>query len=283
VAEVKQELNVQNVQGSHTENVGMTLAEAKVPAVDPNAPSAQSLGVSDEQFAKYFNKDTKSYNWQAHAKEAEFKVAQRGQEAKPAAAGDQKPAAVTDDNAQALAAKAGLDFDKLGATIVETGDITQADYAALKAIGIPEDVVQDYIDMSLGKAQEHVQHVVNAFGGQDRMNAVAAWAQKTLSEEDLKAYNKQLSSKSTVTYKAAVDELLQKAGLPPGERGTGVNAPNASGGGSGTAQGYASQADMIADQKNPKYKTDPAFRSEVYAKARASKWDMNPRAHTSGL
>ncbi|MQB00201.1 MAG: hypothetical protein GEU78_07905 [Actinobacteria bacterium] len=282
MAEANGELNVQNVQGSHAENVGMTLADAKVPAVDPNEPSAKALGVSDEQFVKYFNKDTKAYNWQAHAKEAEFKVAQRG-EAKPDAPADTKPAGVTDDNAQSLVAKAGLDFDKLGSTIIETGDITQADYAALKAVGIPEDVVEDYIDGVMGKAKDHVKSVVDGFGGQDRMDAVAAWAQKTLSEEDLQAYNTQLCSKSEVTRKGAINELLQKAGLPPGERGAGVNSPNASGGGSGAAQGYASQSDMIADQKNPKYKTDPAFRSEVYAKARASKWDTNPRAHTSGL
>ena len=58
----------------HLETPPPTQAVDGAPTV-PATPAA--LGVTDEQFEKYFDAKTGSYNWAAHAREGDFKLAQK--------------------------------------------------------------------------------------------------------------------------------------------------------------------------------------------------------------
>lgn len=274
-------VSVQNVQASQSGDVGLTMEQGKEAAPsDPNTPSADSLGVTSEQFDKYFDAQTGQYNWQAHAKEAEFKVEQKASQDSKSDQADktEKP---SEADERSIVEKAGLDFNALEAQIVENGDIDQAAYDALLGIGIPEDTIKQHIQGIKNEAANHVENVMNAFGGEDVLEKIADWAQQNYTPEEIKALEDKLSDPAE--FKVTADMLIAKSGISALADGKPVNAPNASEGGSGGVKGYANQAEMIADQRKPEYKTDPSFRAEVAQRAAASTWENNPRAHTAGL
>lgn len=250
------------------------------PAATPTVPvSANALGVTDEQFTKYFDAATGAYNWPAHAREADFKLAQK---AGPAAA---EPAAVpaapgTPAEAQTLVQQAGLDFTVLEETIRSEGKLTEADYKAFADIGVPDKVVNQYISGLKAAGAQRDTAIETALGGPEGVAKVKAWATEKLTEAESKEYNKMLSGDA---WQVATAALLARAGLPPVERGAAVQGPNAASPGTTGAQPYANEAELQVDIRNPLYKTDPAFRAQVVKRAAASTYSSNVRAHTTGL
>lgn len=275
------DVTVNNVSGGQSADVRVSAedqAAANAAAAESNEPSAASFGVSDEQFRKYYSADTKEYNWQAHAKEVEYKA---GQVSDDTAGDDTKDKGEADKAAATAVEQAGLDFASLETQIVESGDIGEDEYKALASIGIPEDIVKEYIANIKMRATDQVEEVIDAFGGDENLAKVRAWAHDNYTEAELLDIDKSLSDPNR--YKATVDMLRQRAGVIPGNVGEPAKAPNAFGGGDDGVKGYASDAEMQVDIRNPKYKTDPAFRQEVTRRVAASQWTSNPRAHSGGL
>lgn len=276
---------VTNVNGSEKEQVDISLQDAAQQRADNGATTAESFGVSQEQFDKFYDAKTGSYDWKSHAKETEYKLQQREPADAAPKTDDQKPTEQpkADDEAKTAADKAGLDWDALTNKIVEQGDIDAADYAKLEEIGIPKDVAQDYVEKSLSDAKAHYDNVISAFGGEDNLIKIRDYVRKSgLSEDKIKSVEADLADKEK--YKGAVDSLLAEAGITPPEKGSAVDTPNQSTGTSGDdVKPYATQAEMVSDQMKPEYKKDPKFREHVAKRAAKSKWDNNPRSHTSGL
>lgn len=275
--------DVKSVQGSHEEKVTMTMAEGKQAAAPADeGPSAEKLGVTQAQFDKFFDTKSGEYNWQAHAKEAEFKAAQRGKGQEADA--EEKPAddaTTTEADAKAAAEKAGLDWSALETKVINDGDLGADDYEALKGIGIPEEIVKDYIGGLKERAELHVQNVMSAFGGEAGLQAAAEFAQKNYSEAEIAELEAQLADPAR--YKLAVDLLMSKSGRPPVERGAAISGPNAAAPGTTEVKPFASQDELTRAIQDPRYKTDPAYRQDVERRAARSSYDNNPRAHTSGL
>ena len=280
---------VQNTQGGQSADVQVSLAEqeaATAAAAAAGLPSATNLGVTDAQFAKYYNPAT-GYNWQAHATEASFRADKGAADAPTAAApktaGDVvtpiEPA--TDAAAENAISKAGLDFGTLEDQVVNTGTIDDASFAALEGIGIPKEVVADYLVSITDRAAAQVASVIDAFGGDDNLNKVKAYAQEKYTDAEMRELDGKLAD--PLTYQATVDMLRHGAGILPGSTGTTVTAPNAFGGAADGVAGYANDAEMQVDMRNPLYKTDPVFRQGVVQKVAASTYGNNPRAHSGGL
>jgi len=269
-----------NVKGSQSADVALTMESQKTPVV-PEGETAKGLGVSDEQFTKYFNAATKSYDWKSHAREAEFKAKQRGEET-PAGDQSKKPdVALTDANAEDLTSKAGLNWDQLEEKVIADGDIAKEDYEALAKIGVPEYIVKDYISGVADRAEKHVVAVMSALGGEQSFKQIKAFAQKNYTPAALQVLEQELADPKK--YKVTADLLVAKAGLPPVETGKGINGPNASTGGNSEVVPFIDQSEMVRAQRDPRYRADPAFRAEVSRRAAVSKWGMNPRAHSGGL
>ena len=270
------EPTVTTVKGSESADVSVSLADqatAAAAAAAATAPSAESLGVSPEQFAKFYNTDT-GYNWQGHSKELEFRAAQSG-----AASDATLPADEAD--AQSIAADAGLDWDALEVQVVENGDLDQASYDALKAIGIPDTFVKDYINTVSTQAAAHVETVMSAFGGEANLDKVKEYSQANYTKAEMDEIDLKLSDPAT--YKLTVDQLIASAGVVRTAAGALITAPNALGGESPVVKGFENEAQMVTAMRDPRYKTDPAFRQEVTSKVAAASFASNPRAHTGGL
>lgn len=266
-------VNVTDVKSSETSNVDMTMAEGKEAVTESKntGDTAETLGVSQEQFDKYY-KDGQ-YNWQAHAKEAEFKAKQKTED-KPKGT-DEAPK--TEAEAKESVESAGLDWDELREKVVAKGDVDESDYEALTKIGVPKEIAEEYIDSLHAKAQAHYDEITGLFGGPEALKATVDQLVKAgvYSDGDRKVLSEKLSDPREA--KITANLLLQQAGKPPVTvRGGNQTAP------SGSVTGYTSQAEMVADMRKPEYKKDPAFRAQVTAKARAATFTDNPRIHTGG-
>lgn len=275
------DVTVQNTNGGQSADINLSMADTAAAAAnaanaDPN--TAASLGVTDAQFAKFYNATDKSYNWQAHATEKDF----REKAAAPADAATEDSTPETTDAAAATAiGDAGLDFSDLESQVLDDGDIDQASYDALEAIGIPKEIVADYIEGVKDRGATQVANVLNAFGGEDNLDKVKVYAQANYTMEEMNELDAKLADPKQ--YKAVVDMLRHQVGILPDSTGGHINASNAFGGGMDGVEGYTSEAQMIADMRTPQYKTDASFRQEVTKKVAASNFTSNPRSHSGGL
>ena len=268
-----EQVTATTVEGANSASVNLSMEEGKATAPS-NEVTAESLGVAPEQFDKYY-KDGQ-YNWEAHAKELQFKEQQQAKKA-PEQQANQPAAAPAE--AQEAVENAGLNWDTLGDKIVTDGDIGEADYKALEEIGIPTDIAKEYVEAVKFRTETHVNQVTEFFGGEQQFEAVKTWAQQNYSEAELDALSAQLSDPQS--WKLAADMLSTKAGHLPSSNATyGPNAGSAAG---TTVQPYGSQQEMIADQRRPEYKRDPSFRAQVVERARVSNFEQNPRAHSGGM
>ncbi len=259
---------LKTVAGHDATKIDMTMDEGEQAGESTDTVTHESLGVTEAQFEKYYKDGT--YNWQAHAKEVEFAASQKkpDEPKQPVT----EPATETTDEAKKIAEAAGLDWDSLSVKIMNDGDISAEDYAALAKIGVPESIVKEHIGLLSESADTHVQGIFDAFGGEENFQKVREWAQENYTAAQLDQLEKNLAGKDTVA--AAIAELQQKTG----SAGPGViTLPTTPGG--QTTEGYKTEAEMIADMRKPEYRKDPAFRATVEAKVAASKWEKNPRQH----
>jgi len=260
-----EDIKAVTVDGSSAEQVALTIAEGQA-AKPAEGPTAESIGVTPAQFDK-FHKDG-VYNWEGHAKELQFAADQ-----KPTP--DPAPAAeptADDAKAKEVTDAAGLDWAELGVKIMNDGDISAEDYTALAGVGVPAEVVKEHIELLQAKGEQHVTNVFNEFGSEEQFEAAKTWAQANYTEAELTALENQLGQPAE--YKAAVAAMKAKAGIV--SEGM-VNAGQSI---QGTATaGYKSQAEMVSAMRDPRYRSDPAYRATVEANVAASKWDQNPRQH----
>jgi hypothetical protein len=261
-------INVAAVQGSDATQIDLTMADgaAAAPAV---GPTAESMGVSPEQFAKFNSAD--GYNWQAHAKELEFAAAQKVTAREPTKDPVTPGAPADEARAKEVTDSAGLDWNDLSLKIMNDGDISADDYTKLAGVGVPKEIVSEYVGLVKDSADNHVDKVLSAFGGEEQFNAIRTAAQEAFTESELQDIETRMAQKAG--WSDAVKEVMNKVGA-----GEPINAsqtaPNAA-----STTGFKSQAEMVAAMRKPEYRRDPAYRAEIEAKVAASKWDQNPRQH----
>jgi hypothetical protein len=254
-------INASVVAGSTEAHIDITNAEVEIQNERDALPSPEKMGVTQAQFDKYYNSETSEYNWQAHAKESEFVAGQRAENQTIDAESETANAEAVETAAQAVE-QAGLDWDVLSRKIGETGNIDESDYEALSKMGVPKEIVEQHVNMVSTQVQDHIAKVTDAFGGQEQWQQTQAWADRNLDQTEIDQLNGMLGGPN---YEMAVNLLMQKAG-------TQMNAMPMGGGGNPAVEGYASQMEMVADQRNPEYKRDPAFREKVMQRAAASNW-----------
>lgn len=250
-----------NVQGSSSADINVTMEQAKQ-AAPAAGPTAESLNVSQEQFDKFYSAD-KGYNWEAHARELQFQNEQRANRDTDQKA-DAKPAEPKGE-ADKTGDENAIDWNGLGAKIGD-GTFGEADKQQLMGIGIPENIVDEYVNVIKMNVEMHFQNVAQAFGGEQRMDQVINAAKAQMTEQEFENAEKMLADPNQ--YRVAADSMMARAGAQP------IGGPNANHGGAQDApQPYANQQEMLADQRNPKYRADPAFREQVWRRASVSNFD----------
>lgn len=161
--------------------------------------------------------------------------------------------------------KKGVDFSNLVDEFQTTGAISEATRARLAEVGIPNEVVDNYIEGAKARAEVEYNEMSQCVGGREKFNTILKWAADNLSPQEIKSIN-------AVTDRFQIENILiglknrmeEKEGvMPEYQKGEGSQTP--------AVEGFRSQAEMFEAIKDPKYNKDEAYRRDVLKKITASR------------
>lgn len=171
-------------------------------------------------------------------------------------------------------APASVDLTVYEKEYEETGDVAEErrdEIAKQLFPALDPAVARQYIDQYIeaakvrdsatkAAAETQTESLYKAVGGQEAYTDMVKWAATNLSPAERDAFNKSVNSGDFAAQSLAVEGLKSKwqgaVGRIPGR----VLAGNP---GNPGVQAYESSAQMRADMRDPRYKTDPAFRAKV--------------------
>lgn len=167
------------------------------------------------------------------------------------------------DEALKVAEEAGLDVPALEAHWEEHGALPDDAYEKLASVGVDKTLVDEFVAYRIAQGEAVRTEVLGSVGGEEVVNKMIEWAAQNYSQEKADAFNEGVNSKN----KGKI-ELALKALKADFDKANGVRPKllKSTSGPAPKGDKYASLEEMLADQKNPKYRTDPAFRQRVVEK-----------------
>lgn len=234
-------------------------AEAAATETQPKVAVEQAAEQPAESRPEWLPEKFKSPEELAKAyAELESKLGKKEPEEKPGEA----PEEPAQEAAKEELANRGLSFDEFSQEYAQHGALSEDSYKKLEQAGIPKEVVDQFIAGQQAIATRLETEVKSLVGGDEGFQELAAWAAENLSDEELAAYNRAVSSGDIGQAKLAVSGLYHRF------QESRPNEPKLlqGAGGKPSADVYESLAQLQEDMSNPKYKTDPAFRAKVQDK-----------------
>ena len=118
--------------------------------------------------------------------------------------------------------EAGLDMADLMWKADNGGDISEHYDALAQAIGVPKNVVENYVSKAqateaaepVGMSQADEAQLINMVGGQESFNQLSAWAKSNLDAQELADYNAVVDSGNKQATMWALKALQAKAAGP---------------------------------------------------------------------
>ena len=149
-------------------------------------------------------------------------------------------------------------------TAWETGALNDDQYQALQSKGYSRELVDQYIQGQMALAEGQRNSLINAGGGEAKVNEMFSWAAKSLDKATIDNFNSKfeqggpdaLMAMELLSSKYAQSGRASASGLVTGAS----NAPSVS------TDVYRSVAQVQQAMSDPRYKTDPAYRAEVAQK-----------------
>jgi|TARA_R110002096_G_scaffold355973_1_gene549200 hypothetical protein len=173
----------------------------------------------------------------------------------------------TKDDAKEVASNAGLDFDAMQLEYGSNGSLSDETYEAINKSGIPRDVVDSYIAGQEALATSIRTEMFSTVGGEENYGSMMSWATNNLSGAEIDSYNNVMGSADQNQIQLAVRGLNAQYQADTGSNPSLLSGDTPANAGSK----FESVAQVTAAMRDPKYKTDPAFRKTVEAKlARSS-------------
>jgi hypothetical protein len=163
---------------------------------------------------------------------------------------------------EAAVASAGLDMATLTSEYAEKGELSETSIAALAKVGIPKEMVDDYIAGQEARAVAQVSKVHALVGGEAEYKALVTWAATNLSDADKTVFNKNIAAdfdSQRLVVESLQGKYIKAVGSAPKGLIMGEGAPP-------VGQGYESRAQMTTDMSDPRYAKDSAFRAKVIEK-----------------
>lgn len=191
----------------------------------------------------------------------------------------QEPAAAPEDNAPAPVAEDGKikkaeapqepQPNPLTSIIAEaqqeyagSREVSDETVAKLEEAGIPREVFALYLKGVQAQEQAVAEATYSVVGGKESYDEMARWAANNLSDAELDAFNTALDNEAL--RENAVRGLYARFSEARPNEGRMI-APNGSSE-AGPGDVYQTRDQLIADQKDPRYATDGAFRQQVQDK-----------------
>lgn len=132
------------------------------------------------------------------------------------------------------------------------------------AAAITETPAADTTAADQAKANELSKFAAEAAGGADKLPHVLEWAKANLSPEDAAAYNAAVDTGNVGLVKLAMGSVVKQYDAANGKAPALIsgNAPPAA----PAVQPFASNREMTAAMKDPRYKNDPAYQRLVVSR-----------------
>lgn len=179
-----------------------------------------------------------------------------------------EPVPEGDEEAEALAAEAGIDVAAVEATFLETGEIPADTYEKAAKIGVSKEMVDEFVQHRVRQADVLRDEILAPFGGMETVGKMVEWAGTAWKAEQAEAFNGLVNSGDRAKIELAVRGLqadYQKAnGVRPK-----LVTPTPTAGAKGGS--FTSFAELVRAQSDPRYRTDEVYRAEVMAKLARSK------------
>lgn len=166
------------------------------------------------------------------------------------------------DADQALADK-GLNLQDFSAEFAQKGELSAESYEKLSKAGYDKNLVDQFIEGQKARAIQFDSGIKAEVGGDQAYTDIVTWAKASLTPAEIDAYNSAVSAGNVEQAKLAALGLKAKF-----ERANGSDPKRILGGQNAGASvdTFESMAQVTAAMKDPKYKSDPAFRAKVQAK-----------------
>lgn len=186
--------------------------------------------------------------------------------------GGQKPAEqkatpadppATPENPEAALAEKGLKLSDFSQEFAKSGELSQESYEKLAKAGFEKQLVDDFIAGQQARAAQFQSDIINEVGGKERYEEMVTWAKSNLTPSEIDAYNMAVGSGNADQAKLAAMGLEAKF-----TRAVGNEPQRMLGGQKSAAAGdvFESTAQVTEAMRDPRYKSDPAYRAKVQAK-----------------
>jgi hypothetical protein len=159
-----------------------------------------------------------------------------------------------------------FNFEQAEKDFNETGNISEQTISELEKAGLSKNYINNYIEGLKALSERFVETAYKETNGKDNYEKMTAWVASNLAETEVQKFNDGVASDDqTAIYTikgmfARYNQANREPNLRLGETST-----------QSSGDAYESIAQMKEDMKNPKYNTDPAFRSMVENKLSRSK------------
>lgn len=136
-------------------------------------------------------------------------------------------------------------------------------------MNIDDSIIDDYMGIRQQNAQANVAAAASVVGGQPELNNIMEWASNNLTDSERGAVNGQLAGPG---YQTAILGLQARMNQTNGVSTARSNEPNATQNRmqltdtTQTVAPYRTEQEMFVDQRNPRYRTDKAYRNAVEAR-----------------
>jgi hypothetical protein len=174
--------------------------------------------------------------------------------------GTKQETQVTPEAAKVAVEQAGLDMAQLTREIAESGKLSDASVAALKAKGLSEATIEQHVAGTKALATQYRTTLANAIGGEDNLKELGEWAKVNLTDAEASAFDQALGSGNTALAELAIKGVfaryVEKEGSDPkllsgeGQHTAGVEA-------------FRDSAEVTAAMRDPRYAKSEAYRQDV--------------------
>ncbi len=212
---------------------------------------------------KFFDKDKGAYNWEAHAKDADFRSGQSDADKLKAAEAAAKPGTEEVKKVEEALEVKGMDLSTFSQEFADKGELAEESYTKLAEGGFPKDLVDQFIAGQVAVAAATRAEVFSAIGGEKNFNDMSKWAAESATPEDLAVYNKAVGLGDTANAKMAVEALYSRFTEAAGKNPNLITADGAPSSGAAAFRSWEEVRVAMADKR---YGADSAYTDDLVAR-----------------
>jgi hypothetical protein len=151
-------------------------------------------------------------------------------------------------------------FSKYSEEYQQSGSLSEESYKELESKGIPKDIVDAYIRGQEALIEAQVTTVYNQVGGKEQYQQMLEWAESSLPQAEVDAFNNIVASGDQSQTLLAVNGLYARYSSVSKAPKLVNGAPSVNG---RTGNVFRSTGELVAAMSDPRYKTDAAYRADV--------------------